>query len=57
MDDHVEAREYGWTDSGDSNISAELFAEELDSDLLSSDDDEITFAQHGSIVEPDPDIR
>ena len=54
MDDHIEAREYGWTYSSDSNISAELFAEELESDLLSSDDDEIPFARHCPIVEPGP---
>lgn len=53
MDSSVEAREYGWIDSSDSNYKTDLFIEEYDSDLLSSDDDEVPFARHGPIVEPD----
>lgn len=55
IDNHIEAREYGWTDNSDSNISDDLFEEELESDLLSSDDDEISFALHGPVVVPDLD--
>lgn len=41
--------------SSDSNISADFFEEELASDLVSSDDDEIPFARHGPAVNPDPE--
>lgn len=34
--------------------STDLFIEEQDSDLLSSDDDEVPFARHGPTVETDP---
>ena len=54
MDSSVEARECGWTNSSDSNYSTNLFIEEQDSDLLSSDDDEVPFARHGPTVETDP---
>ncbi|KAL0014776.1 hypothetical protein SO802_001845 [Lithocarpus litseifolius] len=53
MENHIQAREYGWTDSSDSDFSADLFSEERESDLLSSEDDEIPFARHGPIVDPD----
>ena len=55
MDTHIEAREYGWTDNSDSDISDDLLEEELGSDLLSSNEDEIPFARHGPIVVPDPE--
>ena len=53
MDTHIEAKEYGWTDSSDSDINDDLLEEELGSDLLSSNEDEIPFARHGPIVVPD----
>lgn len=53
METNIEAREYGWTDSSDSNVSEDLFAKELESHLLSSEDDEVLFARHGPVVEPD----
>lgn len=53
MEDNILTREYGWTDSSDSNISDVLFEEELEPDLLSSEEDEVPFARHGPIVEPD----
>ena len=47
MDSDIEAREYGWTGSSDTNYSLDMASEELESDLLSSDSDEIPFARHG----------
>ena len=55
IDTHIEAREYGWTDSSDSDISDDLLEEELGLDLLSTNEDEIPFAKHGPIVVPDPE--
>nr|POF20391.1 hypothetical protein CFP56_39673 [Quercus suber] len=42
-------------DSSDSNISDDLFEEELDPELLFSEEDEVHFARHGPIVETDPE--
>ena len=53
MDDHIVPREVGWTDSSSSNISSDLFAEELELDLLPREEDEVPFARHGPLVEPD----
>ena len=53
METHILAREYGWTDSSDSDFSADLFAEEQESDLISSEGDEVPFARHGPLVHPD----
>lgn len=53
MENNINAKEYGWTDSSDSNISADLLEEEMDSDLLSRDEDEVPFARHGPLVVPD----
>lgn len=55
MATHIQAREYGWTDSSDSDFSDDLYAEEQQSDLLSSKDDEVPFARHGPLVHPDPE--
>ena len=55
MDSDIEAREYGWTDSSDTNYNLDMASEELESDLLSSDSDEIPFARHGPVVYPDPE--
>ena len=54
METHVQAREYGWTDSNDLNFSVDLFAKEQESDLLSSEGDEVPFARHDPLVHPDP---
>lgn len=43
------AREYGWTDSNDTNYSVDLASEEMESDLLSSDEDKIPFARRGPL--------
>ena len=37
MDNNINVKEYGWTDSSDSNFSIDLFEEEMEPDLLSSD--------------------
>nr|POE57138.1 hypothetical protein CFP56_34102 [Quercus suber] len=52
MENHIEAKEYGWTDSGDSDFSVDLFPEEHELDLLSSEDSETPFARHGPTVDP-----
>lgn len=51
MVDNIQVREYRWTDSSESGASAELFADELEFDYQSSEE-EIPFAGHGPIVEP-----
>ncbi|XP_075674986.1 uncharacterized protein At4g02000-like [Castanea sativa] len=48
------AREYRWTESSDSNDSSEPFADELELESQSSDDNEVPFTRHGPIVEADP---
>ncbi|KAL0011589.1 hypothetical protein SO802_006697 [Lithocarpus litseifolius] len=55
MERNIQPREYGWTDSSDSNIIDDLFEEELEPDLLSNEDDEVPFARHKPIVEPNPE--
>nr|POE48964.1 uncharacterized protein CFP56_49428 [Quercus suber] len=55
MDTHIDAREYGWTESSDSDVSDDLHEEELASDLLSTDEDEAPFARHGPVVVPNPE--
>lgn len=40
-------------DSSDSNFSDDMFKEELEPDLLSNEEDEVPFARHRPIVEPD----
>lgn len=47
---YIEDREYGWTDNSDSDTSRELFEEELKSNLMSTNEDEIPFARHGLVV-------
>jgi len=49
MDNNIEVREYGWTDSSDTKYSRDMSTEEMESDLLSSDD-KIPFARHGHII-------
>ena len=53
INNYIEDREYGWTDNSDSDTSRELFEEELKSNLMSTDEDEIPFARHGLVVMPD----
>ena len=53
MDDHIVPREVGWTDSSNSDISSNLFVEELELDLLPSEENEVPFTRHGPVVEPD----
>lgn len=49
------AREYGWTESSESGVIAKLFADEVESDYRSSDEDENPFARHGPVLVPDPE--
>ena len=44
LDNYFTAREYGWTESSDSEVSVELFVDEVKSDLQSSEGEEIPFA-------------
>lgn len=53
MDNNIAPRDVGWTDSSDSDINSDLLDEELESDLLPSDEDEVPFARHGPVVELD----
>lgn len=46
MESNIHSREYGWTYSSNSNIS---------DDFLSSEEDEVPFARHEPIVEPNPE--
>ena len=52
VDDHIVPRKVGWIDSSSSDISFDLFAEELESNLLPSEKGEVPFARHGPVVEP-----
>lgn len=51
MADSINGREYGWIESSDSEISAELFADEVESVSRSSENDEVPFARHGPKME------
>ena len=53
MDGHIIPREIGWTDSGNSEVSSDLFAEEMEPDILPSEEEEVPFARHGLVIEPD----
>lgn len=50
INNYIEDREYGWIDNSDSDTSGELFEEELKSNLMSTNEDEIPFARHGLVV-------
>ena len=54
MADPVNPQEYVLIESSESDVSAELFADEVESDYHSSKDDEVPFACHGTIIEADP---
>ena len=53
MDDNIAPREVGWTDSSNSDIILDLFTEELESNLLPSEEEEVPFVRHGLLVELD----
>lgn len=55
METHIQAREFGWTDSNDSDFSIDPFAEDQESDWLSSEEEEVPFARHGPLVHPNPE--
>lgn len=40
MDDNIVLREYGWTDTSDTYYSVDLVVEEMESNLISSDEEE-----------------
>ena len=52
MDDNIAPREIGWNDSVDSNIISDQFIEELELDLLLSEEEEVPFARNWLVVEP-----
>ena len=53
MDDPFNFQEFGWTKSSGSDTNADLFADEVESNLYFSVDEEIHFARHGPVIEPD----
>ena len=53
MDGHIIPTEIGWTDSSNSEVSSDLFAEEMEPDILPSEEKEVPFARHGLVIEPD----
>ena len=53
MDDNIVSREYGWTDSNDIDYSVDLATEEMESDLILSDEEETPFARHGPHIRLD----
>ena len=55
MDDNIVLREYGWTDSNDIDYSVDLATEEMESNLILSDEEETRFARHGSHIRLDAD--
>lgn len=50
MDDPFNFRDFGWTEINGSNSSADLFADEVESDFHFGDDEEIPLARHGPVV-------
>lgn len=55
MDNPFNFRDFGWTESSGSDSRADLFADEVESDFHPGDGEEIPFARHGPVVEPDHD--
>ena len=53
MDDPILSREFGWTESSESDVSDDPLADEVDSDFQSSEEDEVPFARHGPLLEAD----
>ena len=48
-------RDFAWTKSSGSDVSADPFAEDSDLDSQSSDDLEAPFARHGPLLEANPE--
>ena len=55
MDDPFNPREIGWTESSESSFSNDLFADEVELELQTSNEEELPFARHGPILEADPE--
>ena len=55
MSDHIPVRDFAWSESSGSYVSTDPFAVESDPKSHGSEDDEDPFAQHGPIIEADPD--
>ena len=53
MDDPILSREFGWTESSESDVSDDPFADEVDFDFQSSEEDKVPFAKHGPLLEVD----
>ena len=53
MDDPILSREFGWTESSESDVSDDPFANEVDFDFQSSEEDKVPFARHGPLLEAD----
>lgn len=55
MANSFDTREYGWTQSSDSEESIGLIDDELDSKYRSSDDEKVPFTRHGPVINPNPE--
>ena len=55
MDDNIVLREYGWTDTSDTYYSVDLVVEEMESNLISSDEEETPLSKHEPHIRPNAD--
>ena len=55
MGDPSITRDFAWTETSGSDVSANPFADESDLSSQSNDDLEASFTRHGPLVEADPD--
>ena len=55
MGDPFVNRDFAWTESSGSDVSADLFADDSDLDSQSSDELETLFTRHGPLLEADPE--
>ena len=53
MGDQFLVREFGWTESSGSKVSAGPFIEDSEASSQPSEDSETPFAQHGLVLEVD----
>ena len=46
---------FGWIECSESDFSNDLFADEVESELQTSDEKELPFARHGPVLKADPE--